>query len=221
MGRLPRRMPLAQSTPHRNLPPLPPAALYHYWHPDRDGVEPCPAWFARRLTTVHHDLAICRPPGQAPTVSRPWLVWYRKPEVTHWISPGWILLFCWQTEDKTPLPLDDRVLANVYSISAMHFGSARAYFDSVVATLLRDKERSQQQDKDLTDAKRRDFFQSMKIKNIGRGNKFALHHDGTVLPSRNEQNWSNELELSMLPGEQAKALRDRRRQIRSRRRESQ
>lgn len=218
MGRNPGRVPYGR-VPIQTPAALPPAALYHYWYPGRDGVEPCPPDFAADLTRVHADLAICRPPGQAPTVSRPWLVWYRKPSITHWLSPGWMLLFVWQTKELEPLPLDGRVFANLYTISTMAFGSASAYFDSIVKTMKADKDRIKKTDKSNTDAKRREFLASRRIKNIGRGNKFALHHDGSVVPSRGEANWTRERELQSLPSELANKVRDQRAQIASNRKE--
>src|SRR5215831_3655683 len=126
------------------------AALYHYWHPDRDGVEPCPADFARTLRAIEpggRDLACVRPPASAPVPSRAWLVWYRCPRISHRLCPGWQLLFVWQQrvvgengqlDTLTPLPLDSRVLANLYRVSASTFGSALGYFQSVVSTLERE-----------------------------------------------------------------------------------
>lgn len=218
LGRSPQRIPYGRAT--FDAPkPLDAAVLYHYWHPDRDGVEPCPKDFATRLAEMHRDLAICRPPGQAPCVSRPWLVWYRKPSITHWLSPGWLLLFAWQTQTLEPLPLDNRVFANLYTISATAFGSASAYFESVVNTLREDKARIKAKDKDNTDAQKREFMQSRKIKNIGRGNKFALHHDGGIVPSKGEANWSRERERHQMPEKLAKKVADDRKKIQSRRKQ--
>lgn len=218
MGRAPQRIPYG-TVPVTNNKPLDAGALYHYWYPGRDGVEPCPKAFAKELHRVHADLGICRPPAGAPTVSHPWLVWYRKASITHWLSPGWMLLFVWQTKDLEPLPLDNRVFANLYTISAMQFGSASAYFDSVVETMRKDKARVRAKDKADTDAQKREFMQSRKIKNIGKGNKFALHHDGGIVPSRGEANWSAELERERMPGELKKKLDDKRKQILSRRKD--
>ena len=215
MGRQPMRRPYGTMILPPAPEPLAPAALYHYWYPGRDGVEPCPKDFAARLADVHADLAICRPPPRAPTSSHPWLVWYRKPAITHWFSPGWMLIFVWQARDKTPLPLDDRLFANLYRCSVMAFGSAVKYFDNVVKTIQADQQRVVDKDKANCDAKNREFRASFKIKNIGKGNKFALHHDGSIVPSRGERNWQRERELHSLPGEKQAQLRDRRKQLAS------
>src|SRR5262245_8698120 len=125
MGRAPMRVPYARLQPATPTP-LPPEALYHFWHPEREGVEPCPDWFVDRLASVHRDLRVVRPPANAPLASHAWLVWFKQPRITHWLSPGWQLLFVWQQREEidgqtrlTPLPLDERVLANLYGISAM------------------------------------------------------------------------------------------------------
>lgn len=221
LGRNPQRIPYGRMTVPPAEKPLDAGALYHYWHPDRDGVEPCPKDFARELKNFHKDLAICRSPGQAPTQGHPWLMWYRKPSITHWLSPGWILLFAWQTPppELAPLPLDNRVFANLYSISAMEFGSGVAYFDSVVKRMRDDKARVKAHDKSNTDAQRREYLQHRKISNIGRGNKFALHHDGGIVPSRGEQNWIRENEDRTMPKKLADRVKDTRKRIASARKD--
>lgn len=186
------------------------AALYQYWHPERTGAEACPASFAAQIASVHPDLAICRPPGRAPVQSRPWLVWYRKASVTHALCPGWTLLFCWQTQERVPLPLDNRIFANLYRISAHTFGSAVAYFQSIVSEMERGKASEAKAQEAYRHDRAHDFFQATKIKNIGRGNKFALHHDGTIIPSRGEANWTAERMGSLLPGSVLKEQREAR-----------
>lgn len=219
LGRNPQRVPYARMPVPSSNTPLDPGALYHYWYPGREGVEPCPKDFLQRLSEFHRDLAICRPPAGAPMPSKPWLVWYRKSAITHWLSPGWLLLFVWQDVDRTPLPLDNRVFANLYRISAMQFGSGAAYFDSVVKTMQQEKAAVDATDKANTDAQRREYLQHRKISNIGRGNKFSLHHDGGVVPSRGESNWLAENEMRTMPGALAKKLKDNRKRIASARKE--
>lgn len=188
-------------------------ALPHFWYPDRDGVEDVSAVdkaFARRLHDTSADLRMVRPPAGAPIPGRPWLMWYRKSAITYHLCPGWSLLFVWREANGTPLPLDDRIFANLYRISAAAFGDAEAYFDSIVKKLKDDKQRSKDQDKANTDAKRREMMASRRISTAGKGNKFALHHDGTIVPSRSEQNWVRENAARSMPGEMAKAARERR-----------
>lgn len=209
MGRNPGRIPYGKMQLPPTAKPLEPGALYHYWHPNRDGVERAPKDFAARLASVHRDLAVCRPPMGAPTDSHCWLMWYRVARVTHHLSPGWLLLFCWQEPNLTLLPLDDRIFANLYRISAQAFGGAVGYFESIVKKITDEKAAITQTDKDRTDAGRRDYMQFRRIKNIGRGNKFAMHHDGTVVPSRSESNWVREGAMRHMPAEHAKAIRDR------------
>ena len=40
----------------------------------------------------------------------------------------------------------------------------------------------------------KDYRQFTAIKNIGKGHKFALHHDGTLIPSRGEMSWQKDLD---------------------------
>lgn len=216
VGRDPGAVPFGKLQP-ATPKALPPEALYHFWHPDRDGVEPCPKAFDRRLKDVHADLAICRPPTNAPTASRAWIIWYRVPRITHHLCPGWQLLFVWQAKDESnpakvvcePLPLDERVFANLMRVSAKQFGSAVKYFDSVVATMRADKERRTKADTDYRQDRTKDYWQSTKIKNIGAGSKFARHHDGSVVESRGGVNWNADRGDRDMPADVAKARKNR------------
>lgn len=221
MGRRPTRSGEFNVPIRPTLKPLDPGALYHYWHPDRHAVEPCPKDFAKLLADVHADLAICRPPAAAPTASRPWLVWYRKASVTHYLSPGWVLIFVWQLQDLTPLPLDNRLFANLYRCSARMFGGAEAYFTSIVGKMEADKAAEEKAQQAYRHDRALDYFEYTKIKSSGRGNKFARHQDGTVAPSRGERNWDADLGLRVLPGPVAddmRAKREAKREAQGRRR---
>jgi len=195
----------------RSSTPLDPGALIHFWHPDREGAEQAPAEFRRELALVHEDLAIVRPPPGAPLPTpRKWLVWYRKPTIRHPLCPGWLLLFVWPPDPYDPIPLDNRIFANLYMIDARRFGNGGQYFDRIVAGLERDKARKDARDKQYRQDRVRDYWESTKIKNIGAGNKFALHHDGTIVPSRGERAWTAERAAAMLP-ESVTRDRERRR----------
>lgn len=210
MGRAPKQF--AGTMPLNLKPSLDPGALVHFWYPERDGVETVEQTdpsFARRLKDTSRDLRMVRPPAGAPIPGRPWLMWYRKAAVTYHLCPGWLLLFVWRDRSGTPLPLDDRIFANLYRISAATFGGAEKYFDSIVATLKADKQRSEDQDRANTEAKKKEFMASRRISTAGRGNKFARHHDGTIVPSRGERNWFRETEYRNMPGEMQKAAKER------------
>jgi len=172
----------------RTPPELPRAALFHYWHPDRPGIELCPAWFAAEVALKSDALRVHRPPPGAPTHGHPWLVWYRKPEVTHPLSPGWFLLRIWWDD------LDSRLLTALDDASARKWGDARQYFDHVAEDLAAAYQAQDRERKGETLDRAFDFREYTKIKNIGRGSKFALHHDGTLIPSRGELNWQRERE---------------------------
>lgn len=192
----------------RPTKPLPPAALDVYWHPERDGVEPAPEHIRQELARISDRLAIVRPPGNAPlTASRAYLVWYRKPSVTHRLCPGWSLMFDWRGRDGAPLPLDERVFANIWMASTRakgedrrELGSAIKYFESIVKDLQRkraSKEKTHQNDRRDHQRDMQDFW---KIKNIGSGNKFALHHDG-ISASVGELLWRQQTARRRLPSE--------------------
>lgn len=214
MGRDPGRvhsfnMPLSkESTSPKELDR---AALFHYWHPDRQGVEKAPERFQQKLNSIagfdedgKPKAMIVRPPAGAPVRSHCWLVFKRAPEITHHLSPGWFLVLAWHNEDyPTPKPLnieDDRLWANLYlqtvkagrEVMGRDFDSAAQYFDHAMSVLDRDEQRHQKEVNNYRDDRAKDYYDYTKIKNIGHGSKFPLHHDGTLAPGRSEANWLRE-----------------------------
>lgn len=216
MGRDPGKVrgfqqPLNTQTPK----PLDRGALFHYWHPDRDGVEFAPATVAKELTEIagvdergRPKLVCVRPPKGAPVRCNCWLVFKRSPEVTHELSPGWFLVMAWhdgKEPDPAPLPLDPRLYANLYlqsvrggrAIFGRDFDSAVKYFDHCMSILDREKERRDKSNTEYREDRAKDYWDYTKIKNIGHGSKFALHHDGTIMPTRQEANWLRERGVSL------------------------
>ena len=186
---------------------LPDEALDYYWHPDRDGVEHAPPEFVRDLQSIDltDRVRIVRPPPGAPLIfKRAWLLWYRNPRVTHYLSPGWLMLCEWRGSDGEPLPLDSRVFSFLYSRSAKEFGNGKKYWDHCVAERNREKAAMNKVHTDGNHDRGEDYRKFMQIKNIGAGNKSALHDDGTVIPSRGQRNWLAERRQRMIPGEVAK-----------------
>lgn len=225
MGRLPQRVnPFGQAV-NTHPKALDAGALYTFWHPDREGVESCPADFQAKLNEIggfdergREKLRCVKPPAGAPIRCHGWLVFVRKPEITHWLSPGWLLVLAWNNgvePTPKPLPLDNRILANLYlqslkggrEVFGRDFDSAVQYFDHVVAVMHRDKQKQEAANAQYNKDRQRDHWDYTKIKNIGHGSKFALHHDGTVMPTRNEANWVRERQAD-LPSDVAARDRD-------------
>jgi hypothetical protein len=192
-----------------DVKPLPQAALPHYWHPGREGVEHCPPEFAARLANVEPNLRLVRPPLRAPVPIRCWLLWHPKAEVTHPLCRGWHLKMAW-AYGKTALPLDERIFAAIYHFDARRFKNGAEYFDRVIAERNRAKEIERKDYDNNRRAEQREFRDALKIKNIGAGNKFALHHDGTIIPSRGEVAWNEERLRHTLPGKIVREEKDRR-----------
>lgn len=219
MGRDPGRVhgfrqPLTKQT--TSPKPLDRAALFHYWHPDRDGVEHAPERIKARIDEIagldergRSKAMVVRPPANAPVRARCWLVFKRNPEITHELSPGWFLVLAWHDGDEPipkPLDVDDpRLLANLYlqsvkagrEVMGRDFDSAVQYFDHCMRVMDRDKEKQNKANDEYRDDRAHDYFDYTKIKNIGHGSKFALHHDGTIMPTRNEANWIRERGLDL------------------------
>lgn len=175
------------------------AAIDHYWHPDREGVEHAPVRFKTELDAMcDGNVVIVRPPAGAPLVSKhAWLIWLKKPSVTHWLSPGWSLLIDWRLRGE-PMQLDMRVFSYLYSVKVTTHGSAKAYFDKCVSEMARDKAEKEKLHTDDMHDRTKDYFQFTKIKSIGKGNKYALH-EATGIPSRGTANWLAENRKRMIP----------------------
>lgn len=188
----------------KRLPALDQAALPHFWHPDRPGVEQAPRAVSEVLTGIHPRLRCVRPPAGAPihTSYHPWLVWFQEPRVTHALCPGWLLVFLWENPDThEPLPLDNRLYANCYMRDPRQFSGGLGYFETCVTAMQRVEEKNKATFKDNSYQRQNGLRQYQKIKNIGMGNKFALHHDGTNIASRGETNWRTDTLYQRLPDE--------------------
>jgi hypothetical protein len=181
---------------------LPREALDLWWYPERPGVELPPEAFRRELEAISPLLAVCRPPPGAPLPRpRAWLVWMMKPSVTYVLCPGWFLLFDWRSDAGELWPCDNRILANIYRVSARQFGNAKKYFDHCVDEMERTKKAKEQALTNDNRDRRKDFSASTRITNIGRGNKFAKHHDGTIAPGRGHANWLADTRRLSLSGD--------------------
>jgi hypothetical protein len=143
----------------------------YYWYPGRFGVQLAPEWFRKRLKEIHLDLEVTWHP-----ITQRWLVWYKRPRIQHALCPGWLLLFPVETSWGAFVPLDERVLAAIYQVSARAFGDGRQYWQRIETEMKRDEEmRHLKQDLAVRDfaGERYDWAQ---IKNIGPGSKFANYH---------------------------------------------
>jgi hypothetical protein len=168
--------------------PLDPEQLPQFWHPQRFGVEVAPARFRQRLQRINPNLDCT----WGTPIER-WLLWERNPEVTHYLCAGWSLRFVWQGYQNRYLPLDERVFANIYVRQLWRYEKGGlGYIDRIISEIERDRRIRKKDTNNESEARRRDYLQSHRISNLA-GNKFALHHDGTIIPSRGEQNWRQEL----------------------------
>ena len=202
MGRYPQRgTPFALSV-DKGTAKLPPAALFHYWHPEREAVELCPREFDRQLKQIHPGLACCRPPAAVPApCDQRWILWQRDETIRYYLCRGWKLLFLWPPKDFDPIPLDNRVFANLAIIDPRRYTSSVAYFDTIVNRLQNEHDGRDADHRTYLHDRWKDLSDTWKISSAGRGNRFALHHDGTVLPSRGERNRTRERKHLILPSD--------------------
>lgn len=226
----PFRMPIRHKAGVANLDP---GALYHFWHPDRDGVEFAADDVQRKLVEiggVDHDgranLICTRPPAGAPIRCRGWNVFYRKITITHHLSPGWMLILAWNDGDEPhpkPLAIDNRFYANLWLQSlrggratlGRDFENAQEYFDGILKTMKHDKKAEDKRQQSYRHDRAKELFDSMKISTAGRGNRFALHHDGSVVPSRGEMAWLKERSKHSLPESYIKEEAERTKRLRN------
>lgn len=187
-GRHVRRQPTFRIEHHRPER-VGPEVLPQWWHPQRFGVQFAPAQFRVDLRHVDPDLDCTWTP-----VDERWLVFQRDPTITHHLCAGWSLKLVCEDARGRYLPLDAWILANLCSRQLWRIdGAGRGYIDRVLAEVERARAITVKDSKNEAFARRRELIRSRRITNLGRGNKFALHHDGTIVPSRGEQNWVREL----------------------------
>lgn len=166
-----------------------------YWHPQREGVKKPPRAFADTLRSIDPDLAAVFSP-----VHERWLIWVKNPRIRHWMCRGWQLLFIWEHPVKhTYLPLNELVFHNLVLTDVTKHPSAVAYFERIQADIER---RKAEKDKAYNADRRsmqKEFIKSLEISSSGKGNKFALYGDGTVMPSAGDAAWRAETRKQRLP----------------------
>ena len=189
-------------------PPPGPEILPWYWHPDREGAQPPPAAFAAQLHTIAPDVQVVFSP-----VHERWLVWAKNPRIQHEMCRGWQLLMIWEHAiTKEFLPLNEMLFHNLVLIRVTSHPSAVAYFNKIQKEM-GDRKASQLATHDNDrQAQQGEFRQSLQISTAGKGNKFALHHDGTLVPGKAEQAWRAETRKSRLPSAALKQEQDEREQ---------
>jgi len=105
-----------------------------------------------------------------------WQVWTRKERLQTPVCRGWQLLFIHQDSDGSYLPLDERLLARLFSASADRWGNAREYFKSVEREIERRKEKQHADSLQDSIDRAMTVWDYSQIKNIGKGNKFSTYH---------------------------------------------
>ena len=200
-------------------PPDPgPEAEFVYWHPDRLGVELVPAAILAKLQAIHPTLSACRPPAKAPVLRTRWLIWARDPRATNSFCPGWYLVFVWEvTKTHAALPLEpfSHLEDCIYAVMALKVGGHQAYFKKMFAARAAAKQTREATYQDGRQARQRDFLAARRISTAGRGNRFALHHDGTIVPGQGELAWLRENAEARMPSEVRERLKADRDHLRS------
>ena len=171
-----KRRPLTPtfSEPIKKLDPVGPEENPWFWNPGRAGVVSAPDWFMKKVRDVDPD-------GFVRIVWNPirerWQVWARDYKVNHKICQGWKLLFVVEFDGEY-VPLDNRTLAVLYQRSGRKWGNLHEYWLAVEQAMERDRELAARNRNDDVQHSAGDYWDYMKIKNIGSGSKFANHHSG-------------------------------------------
>lgn len=145
-----------------------------FWNPARLGVRLAPEDFRQRLHDLGEELEVTWNP-----VTERWQVFARTPRIQHPICQGWKLLFVHHL-DGAYLPLDERLFARLYAASVLTHGSAKEYFNRIVAEMERDEERKNaRQRQDAIDIAM-PFWEHSQIKvsmcGESSGSKFSTYH---------------------------------------------
>lgn len=155
----------------------PPESIIQWWHPNRAGVRTGPAWFDKKLEEVAD-------PGELAVTwnsyNERWQVWVRAPRIQNKFVQGWNLLFVVKDpEDGSYAPLDERVLARLYSCNLKRFPSAKAYFDQIERQMEREREAKERASWNDTLSQAMESFDHSQIK-VGygpsSGSKFSTYH---------------------------------------------
>lgn len=148
----------------------PPESSHWFWNPNRAGVRFAPEDFAKRLKEIDSELEITWDSYQ-----ERWLLWAKNPKLQSKLCSGWSLLFPIKEPDGSYAPLDERIFSRLFGASERRWGNAKKYFDAIEREWERDKAIAEKNRKDDVGHSAGEYFDYMKIKNIGSGSKFANH----------------------------------------------
>lgn len=153
-----------------------PETSWSYFHPGRIDAVFAPAAFRAQVHAIDPNLDVVQHP-----IHERWCVWVKNPRVTHWMCPGWQLLFPVRYADGSFMPLDARTLAMIYDRSPRKWGNARRYFDRIVEEVRHDYEAGQATRAAVVGQVARDQWKHAQIQ-VGygpsNGSKFSQHHAG-------------------------------------------
>jgi hypothetical protein len=174
-----------------------PEVLPWYWNPDCPYVEHPPKAFADQLKALDPGLR-----AVYSKVHERWLIWQQSPSSRNSLCPGWKLIFFWEHPvTKGYLPLNELVFDNLYRVDRNRYSSGVAYFEQMEAKVAAARAAKDKAYTDERQARQKEMVDSFKISNLGTGSKSALHDQGTIVPSRGEQQWRNQTAKWRMPKE--------------------
>ena len=145
-----------------------------FWHPNRVDVQFAPDDFRQQIKEIDPSYEVTWNP-----IRERWQVFARAPKINHPICQGWKLVFVVEIGGEH-IPLDNRTLAKAWDRSARKWGNPNAYFEAILNEIEAAEKTRERDRKRENDAGSGDYFDYMKIKNIGHGSKFVNHHSGNI-----------------------------------------
>jgi hypothetical protein len=138
-----------------------------FWNPGLIGVQLAPEWFRKKVKEIDENLEVAWD-----RYNERWQVWVRSHRINNRLCQGWLLLFPVQTPNRQYLPLDERTLAKIYSISGAKYASGKQYFDAITRETERDREVAMSEHEDEVTYKAGEYFEFTKPK-VGFGKQVS------------------------------------------------
>lgn len=148
-------------------PRIGPETFHWYWNPNHPAIRFGPDDFRKQIKEIDSAYEITWNP-----IKERWLVFARAPKINHPICTGWKLVFVVELDGEY-VPLDNRTLDKARDRTVRTWGSWGKYFDHIEDNINAETQRFERAHSDEVRYGAGEYFDYTKIKNIGRGSKFA------------------------------------------------
>lgn len=153
-------------------PELGPEYNPFYFHPNRPDARFAPERFLKLVKEIEKDCTVVWNP-----IKERYGLWYRSPDRPNHISGHWKLVFWCEWDGE--YCLDNRILAKLWT--RVRRGRGEEYFDALMRESARDSEIADKDHDAELKAAGDEYWEYMKIKNTGQGNKFTRFGQGEAM----------------------------------------